>query len=82
MAKSKDDKLEEINSTLGVIAENLADISAEIYELRSSLQVIGTMLIMDSLAEKHPELKEQLKPLAQEWIEGLKMAMAEDEEQK
>jgi len=49
MPNPKEDKLVDLNDALEDIAEGLDNICAEISELRSDIQMVGTMILIDML---------------------------------
>ena len=77
MPKSNEKQLVDLNDTL---TEGLANICAEISELRSDLQMVGTMLLIDMLVKDRPDLKKKFAPLTEEWIKGLEATLSEIDE--
>ena len=77
MAKLNETQIEELNETLMEISEELGNISNELSELNSSMSMIGTMLTINMLVDKHPEFKSKVAPLMNELLKGIEMSISE-----
>ncbi len=77
MAKSKETQKEDLNEILMDISEGLRNIGDELAELNSSLSMLGTMITINMLSDKHPELKAKFAPLIDELAKGLELSLSE-----
>jgi len=82
MPNPKEDKLVDLNDALEDIAEGLDNICAEISELRSDIQMVGTMILIDMLIKDKPRLKKKFAPLIEAWTKSLEVTLAEIDEDK
>lgn len=82
MAKSKETQIEDLNETLIEILEELGNISNELSELNSSMSMIGTIITIDMLVDKHPEFKDKVAPLMNELLKGLEISLSEVDKTK
>jgi hypothetical protein len=77
MAKTKDTSVEDLNNTLREILEELGNISYELSEINSGLSTIGTMVTINMIVDKRPELKDKVAPLINELIENMAIAFSD-----
>ena len=77
MAKTKDTSVEDLNNTLREILEELGNISYELSEINSGLSTIGTMVTINMIVDKRPELKDKVPPLINELIENMAIAFSD-----
>ncbi len=82
MTRSKETQIEDLNETLIEILEELGNISNELSELNSSMSMIGTIITIDMLVDKHPEFKDKVAPLMNELLKGLEISLSEVDKTK